>query len=310
VTTLVIATGEEPPHGAEMARIDALLGSIALFYGRPALSDDHVIALRSSTSLRAPAGFVFATAADEAGELVGYGQAIGGGPTGWSFALAVAAAPAGRNGISERLARTVFEAISSNGGGQVSLWAYQAGPEDARLAESLGLTKDRTLYQMRCSLPPAEAVSIGTRPFVVGVDEPAWIEVNNRAFSSYPDQGHYDLAAIAAHEREPWFDPIGFLLCELEGRLAGFCWTKVHNSVPALGEIYVIAVDPDFTGRGLGRQLVLAGLAHLAGRGLRIGMLYVEADNIPAVKLYVDLGFVVDHIDNSYTTTLAPATSQ
>ena len=64
------------------------------------------------------------------------------------------------------------------------------------------------------------------------------------------------------------------------GHLAGFCWTKVHAGTdPPLGEIYVIAVDPTAHGRGLGGALTVAGLDHLAGLGLTVGMLYVDESN-------------------------------
>ena len=59
------------------------------------------------------------------------------------------------------------------------------------------------------------------------------------------------------------------------------------------GEVYVIAVDPKYHGRGLGRALTLAGYEHLTDVGLTRGMLYVDADNTPAVTLYRNLGLDV-----------------
>jgi mycothiol synthase len=234
---------------------------------------------------------------------VGYAQAIKTAP-GWTIECLVD--PRHRlpgNTIAEELLAAAAAAIAEAGGGAVQLWVSRPGPFFARTAATAGLRAGRVLYQMRRPLPVEAELAdpITTRPFVPGRDEEAWLEVNNRAFAWHPEQGGWDLATIRRHEAEPWFDADGFLLHEEGDRLVGFCWTKVHaDHDPPLGEIYVIAVDPDVSRRGLGRRLVLAGLDHLTTAGPRVGMLYCDATNIRAVKLYVDLGFVVDHIDQVF----------
>jgi mycothiol synthase len=211
--------------------------------------------------------------------------------------------------IGHDLVRAALEIVGAEGGGRVTLWVPKPDGDSDAVATRAGLRRSRDLYQMRRPLPVGEPYAVDLRPFEPGRDEHAWLKVNNRAFAAHPEQGGWDLDTLKRRETEAWFDPDGFLLHEQDGRLAGFCWTKVHtdhHGGPALGEIYVIAVDPDFQGRGLGRRLVLAGLDHLARRGVPTGMLYVDASNAGAVHLYRDLDFTVDHVDRSYVGDVAP----
>jgi mycothiol synthase len=213
-------------------------------------------------------------------------------------------APSAREdtGIAGDVLAAAVDVVAGDGGGRVQWWAFDATPADDDLARAAGLAMTRELHQMRVPLPSDLPFDVTTRPFEPGRDEAAWLAVNNRAFATHPEQGGWTAETLDQRERESWFDPDGFLLHERDGRLAAFCWTKLHHSEdPVLGEIYVIAVDPDFQGLGLGRQLTLAGLASIADHDVRVGILYVDGDNTGAVALYEKLGFTIHRTDRAYT---------
>ena len=252
-----------------------------------------------------------------AGEVVGYAQ-LGVGQGGATGELAVHP-ECRRRGIGAAMVRALLAHPAATGS-VLRLWAHGEHPGAVALAERLGFTRLRTLLRLRRpldDLPPEPRLPTGVRlrPFVVGQDEAAFVEVNNSAFAWHSEQGGWTVEHVLAREAEPWFDPAGFLLAvDEEDRILGFHWTKIHEvkihgpgahgpgtdgpgtDGPgthglSLGEVYVLGVDPEEHGRGLGGALTLAGLHHLQNRGLTEVMLYVEADNEPAVRTYRRLGF-------------------
>lgn len=234
--------------------------------------------------------------------LVAYAQ-VTHGPQSWAIDLLID--PHHRYDaltIAPRLLGEATDLIAAEGGGHVHYWVYEPTEAHTRIAGEVGLAPGRDLWQMRVPLPIAETADIVTRPFEPGRDEEAWLEVNNAAFAWHPEQGAWTMDDLRNRQQEPWFDPDGFLLHERDGRLAAFCWTKIHDATDdtgALGEIYVIAAHPDFHGQGLGKAMCVAGLSHLAAT-VDNGMLYVDADNEPAVGLYRRLGFTVHHTDRAF----------
>ena len=249
---------------------------------------------------------------------VGYAHLSGGEPEGGGrrhWGLEVAVDPQHRGvGVEVALVEAALSLAAEAGGGSLHFWVFRPGEIHEALAHRLGFGRGRELLQMRRSLPHPEAprwpAGVRVRRFRPGADEDAWLDVNNRAFAGHPEQGVWTRQTLADRLGEGWFDPGGFLMAEDAGGLAGFCWTKVHPADDhdvSLGEIYVIATDPSRQGQGLGKALVLGGLAYLAEQGVGVGMLYVDAANEAAVGLYRHLGFDVHHIDRAYVADVAPA---
>jgi mycothiol synthase len=205
-----------------------------------------------------------------------------------------------RSGIGRSI---INEFSSHTHDGRLRLWAHGEHAGAAELATGMGFQRSRSLWQMRRSLysPLPEAVlppDVSVRPFRVGRDEAAWLDLNSRAFAELPDQGRWTATDLDLRLNEPWFSADGFLVAWRGADMIGFHWTKVHGRADAhehhhqlIGEVYVVGVDPSLRGEGLGRALTIVGLRHLRSLDLGQVLLYVDSTNAAAITLYESLGF-------------------
>jgi mycothiol synthase len=241
--------------------------------------------------------------AEENGEILGYAHLdLTDQVEGPSAEIVVAPKHRGK-GIGDLLVAKVKEFS----GAKLRLWSHGDLPGAKNLAEKNGLKHSRTVIQMRRSLTdpiPEIDSNIPIRSFLPGIDNENWLKANNAAFQGHPEQSNWSIRDLEVRTKEDWFNPKGFLIAEIENELAGFCWTKVHgghshkhshdepeHDHDPIGEIYIMGVNPKFQGRGIGRAVTIAGLKHLRYEGIFSAMLYVDADNASAIKLYTSLGF-------------------
>jgi mycothiol synthase len=275
----------------DQARRDALafVRRVEDATGRPALSDH----LRMDLADHAGSpGSLLATVADD-GTLIALAQVSAANDTALLEVVVDPATDAAAE-VRDDVAETIVAAHRQRSERPIVWWLDDPTDRDRAVADGFGLVPWRELFEMRRPLPHPEHATVTTRAFRPDLDDEAWVRVNNRAFAGHPEQGGWTDDTLRLRREESWFDPEGFRIHEIDGSIAAFCWTKLHSeSDPVVGEIYVIAVDPAFHGRGLGRELTLAGLDSIAARGVTLANLYVDAANQPAVALYRQLGFDV-----------------
>jgi len=167
-----------------------------------------------------------------------------------------------------------------------SLWVQR--PEEIFAAEALGHRELRRVLLMGGPFPPAPDrfdIDIGT---IADTTDDAIIDIHNRAFSGHREASGMTVERLNEMRALPWYDPAGVVTGFIDGRLLGYCWTKLHPNGD--GEVYLLAVDPDAHGRGAGEQLATAGYRVLQERGAERATLWVDGDNGPAISLYRRLG--------------------
>ena len=206
------------------------------------------------------------------------------------------------NAVADLVAHSIT-AVREVGATAIRWWVY--GQEPAHLPAQFGFEPERRLLFMARPIPheasPDFDSEIEVAAFRPGLDEEAWLKVNNAAFEGHSENGAWTRKELEERMATEWFSAAGFRMAWSGSDLAGFCWTKVHS--PEEGEIYVIAIHPSYAGRGLGGQLVLEGMRHLTEVGCERVFLYTEADNDRGIALYRRLGFRTERTHQSFRLT-------
>jgi mycothiol synthase len=193
-------------------------------------------------------------------------------------------------------------------GQRLRLWSHGDLPAASKLAIANNFIKVRTVTQMSKSLGEITPISdidnaITIRTFLPGLDSDNWLSLNNKAFTNHPEQGNWSLNDLNLRLKEDWFDEKGFFIAEKDNQIIGATWTKIHGATshqhdgedshdhPAIGEIYITAIDPSYNRLGIGKVLTITALNYLKYQGLNQVILYVDEDNKAAINLYQSLGF-------------------
>jgi mycothiol synthase len=176
--------------------------------------------------------------------------------------------------------------------------------QDSQIAKQvltkMGFTFIRRFLELKLDLskmhfPENSEISPQCRPLQPNEVE-RLTQLQNRSFAGAWGYNANTVEEIIYRIRLPNCSPENVILAFDSDKPIGYCWTRItfwRNKAPGegTGRIYMLGVDPDYRGRGLGRQLLLLGLSYLKSKGLRVVELTVDTENKVACALYESVGF-------------------
>lgn len=191
-----------------------------------------------------------------------------------------------------------------------AVWVHGSPEPGATFLRARGFEASRELVYMRGEfsendaagwreITPADGVWMST--FATNtVDLDDVVALNARAFSEHPEQGRLTRRDFEQRMNEPWFSADDLFVARAGDELAGFVWMK-REAASCQAEVYVVAVSPDYEGRGIATSLLSHALVTLVNSGVRTVGLYVEGEHSRALSMYERFGFVEASRDMQFT---------
>jgi mycothiol synthase len=170
-----------------------------------------------------------------------------------------------------------------------------------KVLSRLGFSLVRRFLELRLDIADVgglyiDPVATGCRYLQLG-EENKLTQLQNRAFAGTWGYNPNTVGEIAFRTSLSNCSLDDIILLYEGDKAIGYCWTGIsfEKGVPSvrMGRILMLGVAPDYRGKGIGKKLVMAGLARLKSRDLQVAQLTVDSKNKAACALYKSLGFEV-----------------
>ena len=207
-----------------------------------------------------------------------------------------------KKGIATKLIRRAIRHAEEAESKVVQISVPEINLPARNLASRLGFKFIRHFCELKLGLNNIRLAGFKPSGYIIrslGRDEADKLtHIQNRAFAdswgfnpNTPDEIAYRINLSCC-------SPENIMMAYLKNHPIGYCWTRIMlEDNPAAGsmkgEIHMLGVDPDYRKKGIGRNVLLAGLADLKSKGVTIVELTADGEEPAALGLYESVGFEV-----------------
>jgi len=203
-----------------------------------------------------------------------------------------------RKGLAKELSYYGIRRAKELGARVVHVNITQDNVAAKNLLSELGFEPVRRFFELRLQLskarlPDVERTALLYHHLQCG-EEDELAQIQNCSFADTWGYNPNTTEEIVYRVNLSNCSPRDVILASEEDKPIGYCWTRIKMEKGASkGQIYMLGVDPNHRGRGIGRLLLLAGLSYLTSRGVAVAELTVDSQNRVASALYKSVGFKI-----------------
>jgi mycothiol synthase len=201
--------------------------------------------------------------------------------------------------IVSELVRASLLRVKELGANRAHVSLDSTNAKEVEVLSGLGFREVRRYHELKLELAEV-SLSGGDEPWRFGRlkpgEEDRLVEIENCCFQDTWGFNPNTVDYIAWELKVKGNCPEDIILLEEKGEVVGYCWPVTDSGRDSTtgkskGRIYMLGVRPGHRGRGLGRELLLAGLRQLRDKGSEAVEITVDSQNTAAVELYLSLGF-------------------